>query len=40
MGATVKQFKDDELKQLARYIGSLDGEVQTVKEAKFRIGQK
>ena len=36
MGAQVKQFKRDELKALAQYLGSLPGEVRTVPESKFR----
>ena len=36
MSAQVKQFKRDELKALAQYLGSLPGEVRTVPESKFR----
>ncbi|MGV3494418.1 MAG: c-type cytochrome [Ramlibacter sp.] len=35
MGAIAKQFSNAELKALAEYAGSLDGEVQTVPEPKF-----
>ena len=36
MGAMVKQFSNAELKEMANYIGSLDGELQTVPESRFR----
>jgi cytochrome c553 len=36
MGGQVKQFKHEELKQLADYIGSLQGDVRTVPESRFR----
>lgn len=36
MQAQVKQFRADELKAIARYIGSLPGEVRTVPESEFR----
>ena len=36
MGGQVKQFKTDELKTLAKYIGSLPGELQTVPQPKFK----
>lgn len=36
MGGTVKQYKLAELKQMAAYIASLDGELKTVPQAKFR----
>jgi cytochrome c553 len=36
MGAQVKQFSKAELKALAEYLGSLPGEVRTVKESYFR----
>jgi cytochrome c553 len=36
MGGQVKQFKLDELKALAKYIGSLPGELQTVPQPKFK----
>ena len=36
MGGQVKQFKRDELKAMAQYIGSLPGEVRTVPQSKFR----
>lgn len=35
MGAMAKQFSNAELKQLANYIGSLDGELKTVPESRF-----
>lgn len=36
MGGMVKQFSNAELKLLANYIGSLDGQLQVVPQAKFR----
>ena len=36
MSAQVKQFKLSELKAMAKYIGSLPGEVRTVPESRFR----
>lgn len=36
MGAIAKQFSNAELKLLANYVGSLDGELKTVPENKFR----
>jgi cytochrome c553 len=36
MGGQVKQFKLDELKAMAKYIGSLPGELRTVPQSKFR----
>jgi cytochrome c553 len=36
MGATIKQFSNAELKALAKYVGSLEGDVKTVQESKFR----
>ncbi len=36
MGGVAKQFTNDELKSLAGYIGSLDGNVKTVAESRFR----
>jgi cytochrome c553 len=35
MGAIAKQFSHAELKALAKYVGSLDGELQTVPESRF-----
>ncbi len=35
MGAIAKQFSNNELKALANYIGSLDGEMETVPESRF-----
>jgi len=36
MAAQVKQFKLTELKALAGYIGSLPGDLQTVRQSPFR----
>ncbi|MBG9389503.1 c-type cytochrome [Caenimonas aquaedulcis] len=36
MGAIAKQFSNDELKALAKYVGSLDGELKVVPEHRFR----
>ena len=36
MAGQVKQFKRDELKLIAKYIGSLPGELRTVPQAKFK----
>ena len=36
MGGIAKQFSNDELKELANYIGSLPGELQTVQQSRFR----
>jgi cytochrome c553 len=36
MGGMVKQFNNAELKQIAGYLGSLGGELQTVPESRFR----
>jgi len=36
MGGVAKQFSNAELKALAGYIGSLDGELKTVPQSKFR----
>jgi cytochrome c553 len=36
MGAQVKPFKREELKAIAKYIGSLPGDLQTVPQSKFR----
>ncbi len=35
MGAMAKQFSDSELKAIAHYVGSLDGEVATIPESRF-----
>ena len=35
MGAIAKQFSNDELKALAKYVGSLNGELRTVPEPRF-----
>ena len=36
MGGMVKQFSNAELRQIAKYVGSLDGPLKTVPESKFR----
>jgi cytochrome c553 len=36
MGAIAKQFSNTELKALANYVGSLDSELKTVPQSKFR----
>lgn len=36
MGAIAKQFSNAELQELANYIGSLPGELQTVQQSRFR----
>ena len=36
MGAQVKQFSLNELKALSKYLGSLDGDVKTVAQSRFR----
>jgi cytochrome c553 len=36
MGGIAKQFSNAELKALANYVGSLDGELRTVPEPRFR----
>ena len=36
MGAIAKQFSNAELKAIAQYVGSLDGEVATVPESRFK----
>ena len=36
MGAMAKQFSNNELKALAGYVSSLDGELKTVPESRFR----
>jgi cytochrome c553 len=36
MGGIAKQFSNDELKAMAGYIGSLDGDLKTVAQSKFR----
>lgn len=36
MAGMVKQYSNPELKQIAQYIGSLPGEVQTIPQSKFR----
>ena len=40
MAGIAKQFKNDELQQLAKYIGSLDSEMKVVDQPHFRLGQK
>lgn len=36
MGGVAKQFKLSELKQMANYLGSLEGELKTVPQSRFR----
>ncbi|GAB2454675.1 hypothetical protein GCM10027082_01260 [Comamonas humi] len=36
MGAIAKQFSNSEMKELANYLGSLDGDLQTIPESRFR----
>jgi cytochrome c553 len=36
MGAIARQFSNAELKALARYVSSLEGDLKTVPERKFR----
>ena len=36
MGGVAKQFSNAELKAMAEYIGSLDGELETVPESRFK----
>lgn len=36
MGAIAKQFTNNELKSIANYLGSLDGDLKTVPESRFR----
>jgi cytochrome c553 len=36
MGGIAKQFSNAELKALAAYVGSQEGELKTVPQAKFR----
>jgi cytochrome c553 len=36
MAGMVKQFSNAELKEIAKYVGSLDGDLKTVAQAKFR----
>ena len=36
MGAMARQFKLAELKELARFVGGLEGELATVPQARFR----
>ena len=40
MAGIAKQFTNSELKALANYIGSLDGELQTLPQPHFRLGHK
>lgn len=40
MAGIAKQFKNDELQQLAKYIGSLDSELKVVDQPHFKLGQK
>ena len=36
MGAIAKQFSNAELKELANYVGSLDGDLKVMPESRFR----
>ncbi|MGM9425633.1 c-type cytochrome [Hydrogenophaga sp. MI9] len=36
MGGVAKQFKPAEMRELAKYLGSLDGDLQTVPQSRFR----
>ena len=36
MAGMSKQFSNNELKEIAKYVGSLDGDLKTVKQASFR----
>ena len=36
MGAIAKQYSNDELKAISKYVGSLEGEVLTKPEPRFR----
>lgn len=36
MGGIAKQFSNAEMKELAKYVGSLDGDLKTVAQSKFR----
>ena len=36
MAGMVKQFSNNELKEIAKYVGSLDGDLRTVPQSKFR----
>jgi cytochrome c553 len=36
MAGMVKQFSNGELKEIAKYVGSLDGDLKTVPQSKFR----
>jgi cytochrome c553 len=36
MAGMVKQFSNNELKEIAKYVGSLDGDLKTVPQSKFR----
>ena len=40
MAGMAKQFSNAELKALAKYIGSLPGELKTVPQREFRLGQR
>lgn len=40
MAGIAKQFKNDELQQLAKYIGAQESEMQVVAQPHFRLGQK
>jgi hypothetical protein len=36
MAGMAKQFSNNELKEMSKYISSLDGDLKTVKQASFR----
>ena len=36
MGGVAKQFKPADMRELAKYLGSLDGDLQTVPQSRFR----
>jgi cytochrome c553 len=36
MAGMVKQFSNNELKEIAKYVGSLEGDLKTVQQSKFR----
>lgn len=40
MGGVAKQFSNGDLKQMADYIGSLDGELKTVPESRFHSAER
>ena len=36
MAGIAKQFKPAEMREIAKYLGSLDGDLQTVPQSRFR----